>query len=180
VRAGWLVALLLVPAPAAQAASHRIEARGSANGPGEVRSIGDFKPSSDPTLGAALQAYGAPGSTKPFGDGTGCRVTWPSGARITFASFGAGDACEPGSGRAQRARIGVLRAWHTAKGLHVGDGVRKLRRLYPGARRHRSSYWLVTGLNLFGPRPAPYPVLAATVRDNAVRSFKLEIGAAGD
>jgi hypothetical protein len=179
VRAGWLVVFLLL-APSAQAASLRIDVRGSGEGPGEVRSIGDFKPSRDPTLGAAIDAYGAPASTNPFGDGTGCRVAWPTGARITFASFGTGNACEPDSGRAQVARVRGPAAWRTGKGLELGDGVRKLRRLYPSAGRHGSSYWLVTGLSLFGPRPTRYPVLAAAVRDGVVRSFKLEIGAAGD
>jgi hypothetical protein len=181
VHAGWLVApLLLALAPAAQAASYEIEARGSATGFGSVRSIGDFKPRRDPTLGAAIDAYGPPGSTRPFGAGTGCKAGWPNGVRITFASFGTGDACDPDTGRAQAARVSELDSWHTARSLHIGDRVRKLRRLYPAARRHRSSYWLVTGLSLYGPHPRPYPVLAAAVRDGAVRSFKLEIGAAGD
>jgi hypothetical protein len=171
---------LVLPA-AAEARSYGIEARGSAEGFGEVLAIGDFKTSRDPTLGAAIDAYGPPASARPGDGGTGCKVSWPGrGVRITFANFGTGSACDPDLGKAQDARAGGLEAWHTARGLHVGDGLRGLRRRYPGARRHGSSYWLVTGVSLFGPRPQRYPVLAAVVHRGEVRSFKLEIGAAGD
>jgi hypothetical protein len=176
------VALLaLVPPSIAEARSNRIEVRGSAQSFGEVLAIGDFKPRRDPTLGAAIATFGDPASRRSVGGGTGCNVAWPTlGVRIAFASFGTGSGCDPESGRAQGARVLRLEAWHTTRGLHVGDGVRRLRKRYPGARRHGSSYWLVTGVSLFGPSPTRYPVLAAAVRGGEVRSFKLEIGAAGD
>jgi hypothetical protein len=174
-----LVALAL-PA-AAEARSYGVEARGSGESFGEVLAIGDFKPRSDPTLGAAIDAYGPPASARPFQGDNGCKVSWPRlGVKSTFANFGTGSACDPGLGRVQSARVGGLAAWHTARGLHVGDGLRGLRRRYPGAQRHGSSYWLVTGVSLYGPRPQRYPVLAAVVRGGEVRSFKLEVGAAGD
>jgi hypothetical protein len=100
--------------------------------------------------------------------------------RVLFVNLGGGGACDPRYGKAQEARVQARSEWRTRRGLHVGDRVRKLRRLYPGARRHGRSYWLVTAISLVGPRPAPYPVLAAAVGDGAVRSFTLEVGAAGD
>lgn len=173
------LAALAFPA-AAQARSYTIDVRGSARGLGEVRAIGDFKPSRDPTLGAAIDAYGQPRSTGSAFGGNGCRVAWSIGVWITFANFGTGSACDPELGRAQRARVRGLTAWRTAKGLHIGDGERKLLRRYPAAQRHGSSYWLVTAVSPFGPSPQRYSVLAAVVREGEVRSFKLEIGAAGD
>jgi hypothetical protein len=178
---GVIVALVMLALPAAaDARSYTIEARGSARGFGEVRAIGDFKPSRDPTLAAAIDAYGAPGSMRSLFGGNGCRVAWPFGVTVTFANFGTGSACDPELGRAQRAAVRGRVAWHTAKGLHIGDGLRRLRQSYPGARAHGSSWWLVTAVSPFGPSGHRYPVLAAVVRDGQVRSFKLEIGAAGD
>jgi hypothetical protein len=81
---------------------------------------------------------------------------------------------------AQVARVPRDERWHTARGLHVGDGLRRLKRLYPSARRHGLAYWLVTGRSIFGPRPSRYPVLAAAVRSGKVSSFTLNVGAAGE
>jgi hypothetical protein len=175
-----LALALTLPAVAADARSFTIEARGSDSSFGEVRSIGDFKPRRDPTLGAAIDAYGQPESTRARGSAS-CKVVWPElGVRILFVNLGGGSACDPRYGKAQGARVRARSEWHTRRGLHVGDGVSRLRRLYPGARRHGSSYWLVTGISLYGPANRAYPVLAAIVRGDEVRSFKLEIGAAGD
>jgi hypothetical protein len=175
------VALVALAVPAvADARSYTINARGSARSFGEVRAIGDFKPSRDPTLGAAIEAYGDPAATRSLHGGNGCRVSWSLGAVVTFANFGTGSACDPELGRAQRATVRGRTAWHTAKGLHIGDSLRRLRQRYPTASVHGSSHWLVTAVSRIGPRPHRYPVLAAVVRDGKVRSFKLEIGAAGD
>jgi hypothetical protein len=180
VRALLVVAFALTLPAAAEARSFTIEARGSNTSFGEVRAIGDFKPRRDPTLGAAIDAYGEPGSIRAQGSAS-CRVAWPVlGVRILFVDLGGGGACDPRYGKAQEARVRSRPEWRTKRGLHVGDGVRKLRRLYPGARRHGSSFWLVTGISLYGPAKQRYPVLAAVVRDGEVRSFKLEVGAAGD
>jgi hypothetical protein len=180
VRGLLAVALALALPAAAEAQSFTIEARGSNTGFGEVRAIGDFKPRTDPTLGAAIDAYGEPGSRRARGRAS-CDVAWPAlGVRILFVDLGGGSACDPRYGKAQEARVRGRSEWHTKRGLHIGDGVRRLRRLYPGASRHRSSFWLVTGISLYGPANRRYPVLAAVVRDRKVRSFKLEIGAAGD
>lgn len=180
-RSVLLALLLALAAPAAaQARPFVIEARGNDDGFGRVVAMGDFKPERNPTLGAAIIAYGEPGRIRSLGR-SACRVAWPAlGVRILFANFGGGSACDPALGKAQEARIGTVESWRTAKGLHVGDRRRKLRRLYPRAQRHRRTYWLTTGINLFGAGPRPYPVLAARVRDGRIASFKLEIGAAGE
>ena len=44
---------------------------------------------------------------------------------------------------------------------------------------HGRSWWLAKGINVFGSGN-PYPVLRATMAERRVRSFALQIGAAGD
>ena len=172
---------LVVPA-GAQARPYELKARGSAKSFGAVQAIGDFKPGSDATLAAAIDVWGEPASARSVYRGTGCKVAWPGlGVRITFVNLGGGgSACKPDLGRAQAARVLRDERWHTARGLHVADGLRRLKRLYPGASRHGRAYWLVTGRSLFGPQPTRYAVLAATVRNGKVSSFTLSIGAAGE
>src|SRR4051812_16407825 len=85
---------LILPASAA-ARSYGIEARGSAQTFGEVLAIGDFKPRRDPTLGAAIDAYGPPASARAVYGDNGCKVSWPAlGVKATFANFGTGSACD--------------------------------------------------------------------------------------
>src|SRR5687767_10721591 len=128
--------LALAAPPAVQARPFTIEARGNDDGFGRVVAVGDFKPQRNPTLGAAIAAYGEPGTTRSLGRAS-CRVAWPTlGVRILFVDLGGGIACDPALGKAQEARIGTVKSWRTARGLHVGDRRRKLRRLYPHARRH--------------------------------------------
>jgi hypothetical protein len=172
----WAV-LLVVAAPAA-AAPFTINVRGSAQSFGRVLAIGDFKPDRDPTLGAAIDAYGQPSFQRRLST-EGCRVGWHTlGVKILFANFGGGSACREDLGRSQTARAFGNR-WHTAKGLRVGQRLSRLRRLYPNATRHGRAWWLVTAVSRFG-EPRRYPVLRATVREGTVRSFSVRIFAAGD
>ena len=169
-------AVLLVGAESALAAEFTINVRGSADGFGRVLAIGDFQPGRDPTLGAALDAYGVP-SFKRRVSSLGCKVGWNGpGVKVLFANLGGGGACD--RGRAQTARAFGDR-WRTAKGLRVGQRLARLRSVYPSATRHREVWWLVTGLSQIGA-PHRYPVLAATVRGGTVRSFSTQILAAGD
>jgi hypothetical protein len=168
------VTALAVPA-VAQARSDRIEARGN----GRVLAVGDFKPQRNPTYGAAVAVFGEPASQRSRFRGKACVVNWPGpGLRITFANFGVGSACDRALGRSQTARA-YGGHWRTKRGLRVGARLRRLRRLYPHARRHGRSWWLVTAVSPFGTG-GRYPVLAAAVRGGHVRSFKLRIGAAGE
>ena len=164
----------------AHAGPRTIEARGNAHGFGRVLAIGDFKPARDPTLGAAIDAYGDPTRRRGGGGGSGCTVSWRSaGVRIVFANFGGADACSRDGGRMQVARASGA-DWRTAKGLEVGHRLRRLRHLYPGAERHGRSWWLVTGVSLPGAGTPRYAVLAAVVGGGRVRSFTLQAFAAGD
>ena len=181
-RLALAAAVLLIAATAASdatAAGDTIRAQGSASGFGRVLAIGAFKPERDPTLAAAISAFGDPSSRRRSGD-TACRVSWSGvGLAILFANFGGGGACDPRYGRAQRGRANGSR-WRTGKGLRVGDRVRRLIRLHPRASRHGRVWWLVSGVSLYGSPSRRYPVLAAAVSRGRVASLKLEIGAAGD
>ena len=170
-------ASLVVAAPAA-AAPFTINVRGSADSFGRVLAIGDFKPARDPTVGAALDAFGEPSSRRRFGD-TACKLAWHGlGVKVLFANFGGGGACQEDLGRAQTARAYGDR-WRTVKGLRIGHRLARLRRVYPAATRHGRSWWLSTAVSFIGETHR-YPVLAATVRRGRVGSFSLQIGAAGD
>jgi hypothetical protein len=171
-------AVLLMAAAPAVAAPFTINVRGNADSFGRVLAIGDFRPDRDPTLGAAIDAYGEP-SFRRRPSPESCKVGWHAlGVKILFANFGSGGACNPNLGRSQTARAFGDR-WRTAKGLRIGQRLARLRGLYPSATRHGRSWWLVTAVSLFGD-PHRYPVLAATVRGGTVRSFSLRIFAAGD
>jgi hypothetical protein len=170
--------VLLVAAGPAAAAPFTINVRGSADSFGRVLAIGDFKPNRDATLGAALTAYGESSFQRRIST-SGCKVGWLGlGVKILFANFGGGGACDEDLGRSQTARTFGNR-WRTAKGLGVGERLGRLRRLYPSATRHGRLWWLVTAVSRIG-ETRRYPVLSATVRDGRVRSFSVQIGAAGD
>jgi hypothetical protein len=167
----------LATAPAAGARPFVIQASGSETGPGTVRAIGDFRPARNPTLGAAIRAYGP--TTSRRGGGEICRVRWARiGVRITFQNFGGVDSCEPSGGRAQKAVVDDGR-WRTAKGLRIGNEITRLRRLYPDAERTPRGFRLVEGILPFG-QPRRYAVLGARVSGGRVRAFTMFIGAAGD
>ena len=168
---------LAAPSPA-DAESFVIKARGSQTGPGVVRAIGDFKPSRDPKLSAAIRAYGQP--TSRSGGGELCRVRWADiGVRSRFQNFGAVDSCQARHGLAQKAVVNGDRPWRTAKGLRLGDTIARLTRLYPRARRTSRGFRLVEGILPFGMIHR-HSVLGARVGDRRVTAFTLFIGAAGD
>jgi hypothetical protein len=170
--------LSLAFAGSASAAPFTINVRGSADSFGRVLAIGDFKPERDPTVGAALDAFGAPSSRRRISN-WGCKLAWHGpGVKVLFANFGIGGACGENTGRSQTARAYGQR-WRTARGLRVGNRLTRLRSLYPGAERHGRSWWLVTAVTHIG-ETRRYPVLAAAVLGGRVRSFRLFIGAAGD
>jgi hypothetical protein len=180
-RRGLLLGLVLaiVPVASAQAAPFTIDARGSNTGLGRVLAIGGFKPDRDPTLEGAIAAYGAPSRQRSLSNGSACRVVWSGiGVRILFANFGGGSACDPALGRVATARAYGSR-WRTKRGLQVGQRVRRLRRLYPAAVRRGRGYRLVKGVSIYGTGGS-YGVLSARVRNDRVRSFGLQIFAAGD
>jgi hypothetical protein len=165
--------------PLAVADPFMLEATGSRTGLGEVRAIGDFRPGRDPTLGAANGVFGPPTKVVRTSDAS-CRVLYGGiGLRFAFVNLGGGGPCDPDLTKSQVARAFDPR-WRTGRGLGIGDPIRRLWRLYPGATRHGRSWWLVKGMNIFGVGNNPYPVLRATMKRGRVGSFALSIGAAGE
>jgi hypothetical protein len=174
---GIVAATTLAGAAPADARSFVLRATGSQTGLGEVRAIGDFKPAVNPRLRAAVRAFGQPSSRR--GGGEICRVRWNRfGLLIVFQNFGGFDSCGP-RGLAQKAVVTGERPWRTAKGLRLADGVGRITRLYPNARRTPRGFRLISGILPFGS-PRPYAVLGARVDDGEVSAFTLFIGAAGD
>ena len=177
-RRSLLLTLTLGAAPAAQAEPFVLEATGSRTQAGTVRAIGDFRPERDPTLGGATGVFGPPTKVVQTSNSS-CRVLWtPLGLRFLFVNLGGGGPCDPALTKTQVVRAFDPR-WRTGKGLRVGAGLRRLRRLYPGATRHGRSWWLVKGRRPFGGG-GPYPVLRATLKGGRVRSFALDVGAGGE
>ena len=175
--AALAVPLLCLPA-AALAEPFTLKATGSKRTLGKVRAIGDFRPQSDPTLGAATSVFGPPSRVVRTSDAS-CRVVYAAvGLRFSFVNLGGGGPCDPALTKSQVARAYDPR-WRTSQGLGVGDRLPKLWRLYPGATRHRRSWWIVKGISIFGSG-GPYPVLRATIENGRVKSFALWIGAAGE
>ena len=169
--------LVLAAAAPASARSFVLRATGSTTSLGTVQAIGDFKPPTGPTLRKAVRAYGA--TTSRRGGGEICRVRWAGlGALIIFQNFGGSDSCGP-RGLAQKAVLTGERPWRTEAGLRIGDGVAKLRRLHPGAKRTPRGFRLVEAILPFGT-PVSYAVLGARVSGGKVTAFTMFVGAAGD
>jgi hypothetical protein len=175
----WALALYGAFCPLAMADPFMLEASGSSTGLGEVRAIGDFRPERDPTLHAANGVFGPPTKVVRTSD-VSCRVLYGGiGLRFAFMNLGGGGPCDPDLTKSQVARAFDTR-WRTGRGLGIGDPIRRLWRLYPGATRHGRSWWLVKGMNIIGVGNNPYPVLRATMKGGRVGSFALSIGAAGE
>jgi hypothetical protein len=67
--------------------------------------------------------------------------------------------------------------WSTNKGLRNGDTLARLKQLYPRARRHDESWWLVPR---FTAATGSYPGLSAMVSGGRVSSFQVIWGAGGE
>jgi hypothetical protein len=169
-----LALLLLAVAPAGAAETIR-------TGKTTVTRIGSFDPTTDPTVGAAVRAFGEP-TTSVAGDDT-CTADWSAlRLRIVFASFGSREpgetVCSPTVGRAQTFTARG-RAFRTSAGLRVGDRRSLIRRRHPAARLHGTTWWLRTATSLVGEGES-YGVLRARTRSGRVSTFSGWIGAAGE
>lgn len=120
--------------------------------------IGGFKLTDDPTLRAAIDAYGTSTSRLPY-EGQACIVVWSAfGIRITFSHVVSTTPCD---GRGCHSEtILTSSKWKTDKGLHVGDSLRRLRQVYRGARLFISQRWTLISRPFAGTR---LPTLLATV-----------------
>ncbi len=175
--AALVLATTLAAAAPADARSFVLRATGSATGLGEVQAIGDFKPSVNPRLRAAVRAFGQPDSRR--GGGDICRVRWDRfGLLIRFQNFGGFNSCGP-RGLAQKAVVAGDRPWRTTKGLRIGDSVARIKRLYPNARQTPRGFRIISGILPFGT-PVPYAVVGARLQGGDVSAFTLFVGAAGD
>jgi hypothetical protein len=153
---------------------------------GAVLALGHFRPKHDPRYSAAVRVFGEPDTETELDQGNTCKVRWEFlGLTIWFANYGADNACDRRYGLAQFAEISgpFADGWLTSRGLYFGDREPHLRRLYPNAKRHGRTWWLVTGRTPIGCNSAslcPYAVLAAHLRHHKVSAFGVWIGAAGD
>lgn len=177
------VAALATLAAAAPASAHTINVAGGNVG-GHVSSIGDFRPSSDPTIAAAARVFGRPSSRTRTSD-ISCDVRWRRlRLRITFASFGgipAGQtACSDRATKSQSFRVRGRR-FPTWNGLRVGAPESRVQELHPSARFRRGSWWIKTTRSVVGDPTTRFPVVDATVNDaGRIRAIRGWIGAAGD
>lgn len=144
-------------------------------GDGRIARIGDLVDPAAASLPVARRVFGDP--RPPRRDRVSCPARWLGlGLLINFVDLGGGNPCT-GEGNAQSATVTDAR-WRTARGLHVGDRLGRLRELYPGASRHGRAWWLISRRSPFGEgRFAP---LAAVVADGRVRALEVWIGGAGE
>jgi len=141
-----------------------------------VQSLGGFHPIRNPTVRAAVRAFGRPSSRQPRYGGEGCKLSWRKiGLQVTFAYYGGGGkraACQRGIAKfasIQGARAG---RWKTGRGLQIGDSREDLERLHPSAVEWEGDYWLAIGYSPIGDGSS-YPVLAATLSGETVRGFEV-------
>jgi len=104
-----------------------------------------------------------------------CLMVWPRlGLAISFVDF-AGNPCRDGG--AVVATVTSRARWRTALGLRVGDGIQRLRALYPRATRrtgsfgHWNGFWLVTRRACATVGGHGYPGLLARIRDGRVSAL---------
>ncbi len=130
------------------------------------------------TLAQALTRFGAPSlkRSRP----PSCLVTWPRlGLTATFLDF-SGNPCKDGVPVV--ATITNRARWRTALGLRIGDGVQRLKKLYPRAARHTGSldsyrgFWLVTRRRCETAGGGAFPGLLARIRDGRVSAIVATVG----
>ena len=128
-------------------------------------------------VGALIERLGEP-LTVPDSRNNACLLRWPElGLRVWTANYGSADPCSPEGGLVQAAQV-TKRLWRTGRGLRVGDTVRRLRDLYPAARKRYGWWSLVTAYSPIG-HGGYYPKLGARGA-RRVTHLLLQPGAAGD
>lgn len=126
----------------------------------------------------AVARFGVPALTRSRPPS--CVVAWPRlGLTINFFDF-AGEPCTDGG--PVGATITNRARWRTSLGLRVGDGVQRLRKLYPRASRHTglfggsNGFWLVPRHACEAVGGYAYPGLLARIRDGRVSAIVATIG----
>ena len=109
-----------------------------------------------------------------------CLMAWPRvGLAISFVDF-ARNPCRDGG--AVVATVTSRARWRTALGLRVGDGIQRLRALYPDATPRTSSFghwngfWLVSRRACATVGGHGYPGLLARIRDGRVSALVVTAG----
>jgi len=135
-----------------------------------------------PTYAGALAAFGGARTCRFGHDRADGIVRWPAlGLTAEFTTLGllsrGGNACN----RPREVFLDHLTItsghWTTALGLRLGDAVSKLRRLYSRAKRHGSSYWLITESN---PAVGIQPLFSAQTSKGRIASFQFVVQAEGE
>jgi hypothetical protein len=165
------------PALALETSSYTIRTSG-----GAVARIGPFRPRRDPTIAAAIRAFGRPASTKLTSNNS-CRVDWGRlRLRITFANFGGHGpgqtTCSSSVGRAQAFTVRGSR-FRTWEGLRVGDPSADVAARHHSAEFRDGAWWLRTAVSPFGDE-SEYAVVSAVVSAGRVRALVGWVGAAGE
>jgi hypothetical protein len=180
-RQAALIAFVLISAALFAAASPAFGVRTIKAQPSRywaVTYLGGWHVRAHPEYPKAVFALGEPSHVKNP-DIPGCEATWKRlGLSIQFESFGTASTCN--DGKAQSAEVKGHRArvsWKTQRGLRVGDGYRKLKRLYPDARRKPGARVIVYQSE---PAIGDGSIITAVLRDHKVASFRLWLGGAGE
>jgi hypothetical protein len=178
-RAGVIVAVVVAAMALAAApalAVRTIKAQPSRSW--AVTYLGSWHVAAHPEYPKAVVALGEPSHVKNP-DIPGCLATWKRlGLKIQFESFGIASDCSDGKAQAavvkgHRGRV----SWRTQRGLRVGDGLRKLKRLYPNARRKPGARVIVYQKD---PPIGDGSIVTAVLRKGKVASFRLWLGGAGE
>lgn len=130
------------------------------------------------TVTQAVTRFGVP--TLKRSRPPSCLITWPRlGLTIDFLDF-AGRPCRDGGPVV--ATVTNRSRWRTALGLRVGDGVPRLRTLFPRASRRRglagglNGFWLVTRRACEEVGGHAYPGLLARIRNGRVSAIVVRAG----
>jgi hypothetical protein len=147
-----------------------------------VNQIGSFKPRRDPSIAAAIRAFGDPSSQR-LKRSYWCVVRWKR-LRLTvdFMNYGYHPdetTCAPTVGLAQRFVVKSHR-FVTWKGLRVGDPADLIPEVHPPAEFRQGRWWLRTAFSPLG-EGGEYAVITADVGGRRrVNELAGEIGAAGE
>lgn len=151
----FVIAIVLVPLAAAKTDYVIV---------GDV-SVGGF--ARDGTVQDAIRVFGAP-ATRENQAYDKCTVSWPSQG-VVMETYYTNAASDPCGAKGRHVKTTVTdRRWRTDKGLRIGDSLRKLRQLYPKARKDAPGRWRVTTRSFAG---LPYPGLEAQIKNGRVTSF---------
>lgn len=143
--------------------------------------------------GREVFAYRSAMGGRLVDDPFSCVLQYPSaGLSIGFGTLGVGAegrfGCDDPSGVFINSAHVTGRQWETSRGLGIGDSVRTLRRLYPGARSNRVSAdtppggrsWWLKRKRLDCCDRSLVPALEAVVVDGKVDRLIVSVGAQGE